>query len=819
MLLLAIKAVYTNYEYPFIIRLITMSDNTSNGIFARYALLDALHHEAPATGLKSTKRLFLRSLYHSVLFKAIFIVAACVLLIVLPFIEHKSSFAASTNYLTFKEDSVSTQSMLFWIGMIIELIFLGVLTVDVVLRGIILFPLCEIRRRPSNCERCKLSSYEMICKRYTFTFCVYAASLAISWLFLFGGFLTLIEPISFLKDEFTFIRQLVRPMFLIVQVSMIRKGLEAIFYSSLQLISILLLLFIVVFVFMMLGFAIFPHHLHSEHFGQSNIVADTDTVEEGEMYFNSSADTFWYLLVYLSTANSPDFGTPAYNNHRAYFFFFAIFFFLSSYLILKVISAFYALRFLHFLKESLERTNNNRQQCFEEAFKYLKDDSNTVKVHEIQNITVTELNIVDYNTFQILCVQKRNLNNREFKDLLSNLFGCCMPLEEDKNFYFGIGSSNTNTSKKTYYLYRAYFVFNILSLPCAMISFIILTTVFMVEYDDSLTEPHSLLVILLLTYSCLLIIEVFVRIGIFVYFLIGKNLQQPSCNFKNYGICIKRFCCILLKWFCLGHNLRSDAATKRFLGFLVDFFDWLLLFSIIVLGFIHIPCLNEGTYDDCFGLRNHIRVIQVTIVLIIFRMFRMLAKIPTFAIIFKSLLHILILLVPLMLLGYLFYYEFAVIGMAIFRGVNLNDTMAAIDCGSYENLNYHPYNFEDFGSSLVVLWNLMIVNNWHIIVDAYVRRMSPYVRIYFVIWWLFTEAILNGVLFGFLLEILSQAMTGYFELIKKMKKSDTIIKKIYFILKHYVLWWKTNPAFYFNMPWSMYDVIEEHGEVKQSSPV
>ena len=78
---------------------------SNSNVFAWYALLDALHHEAPATELKSTKRLFLRSLYHSVLFKAIFVVAACVLLIVLPFIEHKSSFTASTNYLMLEEES------------------------------------------------------------------------------------------------------------------------------------------------------------------------------------------------------------------------------------------------------------------------------------------------------------------------------------------------------------------------------------------------------------------------------------------------------------------------------------------------------------------------------------------------------------------------------------------------------------------------------------------------------------------------------------------------------------------------------------------
>ena len=778
---------------------------SNSNVYARYALLDALHHEAPATELKSTKRLLLRSLYHSVLFKAIFVVATCVLLIVLPFIEHKSSFTASTNYLMLEEESAPTKNKLLMTSLIIELFFLGVLMIDVILRGVVLFP------RP----------YENFCASYVVTYCAYTAALVISWICLIGSFITLAESVPSL-DALTFIRQLVRPMFLIVQVSMMRKVLKAIFYSSLQLISILLLLFIVVFVFMMLGFAIFPRHLHSEHFEQSNIVADADTVEEGETYFNSSSDTFWYLLVYLSTANSPDFGTPAYSNHRAYFMYFGIFFFVTSYLILKVISAFYALRFFYFLEESMQRTEEHRKKCFEEAFEKLKNESDAVD--QIQDITVNKLNLIDKDSFELLCDRPLpvTLDKDKFKSLLSKIFSFESKKVDTDKFTsllitFCISCQIWPSCKGRYacsYICVKLFT-DVLSLLLAMIQFICLTIFLMKDYDNSLTEPHSTMVKAMLVFSCLLLLE----FGAHIFLLIGhfKIILWPSCNFKDFDV--KRLCRIFLEWFFLGHNLRSDAATKRFLGFLVDFFDWLLLLSIIILGFIHAPCLEKGTYNKCLGLQNLIRIIQVTIVLVIFRMFRMLAKIPIFAIIFKSLLHILILFVPLMLLGYFLYYEFAVIGMAIFRGVNLNDTTAASICGSYENLNYHPYNFEDFGSSLVVLWNLMIVNNWHIIVDAYVRRMSPYVRIYFVIWWLFTETILNGVLFGFLLKILSQATESYFDWMQKVKDKDSKFKKLCFILKHYVWWGKSHEMkadLSVEMSWNIYDVIKPKEEMKNS---
>lgn len=123
-----------------------------------------------------------------------------------------------------------------------------------------------------------------------------------------------------------------------------------------------------------------------------------------------------------------------------------------------------------------------------------------------------------------------------------------------------------------------------------------------------------------------------------------------------------------------------------------------------------------------------------------------------------------------------------------FRGTNLTDTTSASDCGSYESLDYFSYNFEDFGSSLVLLWNLMIVNNWHIIVDAYVRRNSEAVRTYFVEWWFISETIINGVIYGILLEILANSTKRFFSLIKQLKELKSLPARFCLVLSQY-FWW------------------------------
>ena len=60
-----------------------------------------------------------------------------------------------------------------------------------------------------------------------------------------------------------------------------------------------------------------------------------------------------------------------------------------------------------------------------------------------------------------------------------------------------------------------------------------------------------------------------------------------------------------------------------------------------------------------------------------------------------------------------------------------NVTPDAHECGSYQQLRYWPNNFNDFASTIVVLWHLMVVNNWHVFLNAYkeVSGEAPFIKI------------------------------------------------------------------------------------------
>ncbi|KAA3675707.1 two pore calcium channel protein 2, partial [Paragonimus westermani] len=102
------------------------------------------------------------------------------------------------------------------------------------------------------------------------------------------------------------------------------------------------------------------------------------------------------------------------------------------------------------------------------------------------------------------------------------------------------------------------------------------------------------------------------------------------------------------------------------------------------------------------------------------------------------------------------YYTYALLGMNLFRGVivfNPNVTQSeGFECGSYQQLNYWPINFDDFAASIFLLWCLMVVNNWYVIVVAYQRALSRWVHVYMISWWVITVVGLLSLVTAFVIE-------------------------------------------------------------------
>lgn len=98
------------------------------------------------------------------------------------------------------------------------------------------------------------------------------------------------------------------------------------------------------------------------------------------------------------------------------------------------------------------------------------------------------------------------------------------------------------------------------------------------------------------------------------------------------------------------------------------------------------------------------------------------------------------------------YYFFAIIGMELFshydlRNCCINTTVEDFYKYSVNSTNaigyYYLNNFSNLLASGVTLFELTVVNNWFIVMDAFASVANPYSRIYFMMFYLLTMIVLT----------------------------------------------------------------------------
>jgi len=80
-------------------------------------------------------------------------------------------------------------------------------------------------------------------------------------------------------------------------------------------------------------------------------------------------------------------------------------------------------------------------------------------------------------------------------------------------------------------------------------------------------------------------------------------------------------------------------------------------------------------------------------------------------------------------------YFYSSIGVQVFGGLIRFDN-AALAASDYGLALYYPNNFNDFASSTVVLFELLIGNNWNVIQDGFLIVFGSLVRFFFITYYL-----------------------------------------------------------------------------------
>jgi hypothetical protein len=77
------------------------------------------------------------------------------------------------------------------------------------------------------------------------------------------------------------------------------------------------------------------------------------------------------------------------------------------------------------------------------------------------------------------------------------------------------------------------------------------------------------------------------------------------------------------------------------------------------------------------------------------------------------------------------FYLWAEIGTLIFGGLIYSSNPLMIN-SQYASSGYWANNFNDFYSGLVVLFELLVNNNWNVLMDGFVSITSDWARVFFI---------------------------------------------------------------------------------------
>ncbi|KAM8970903.1 LOW QUALITY PROTEIN: two pore channel protein 2 [Sarcophilus harrisii] len=176
--------------------------------------------------------------------------------------------------------------------------------------------------------------------------------------------------------------------------------------------------------------------------------------------------------------------------------------------------------------------------------------------------------------------------------------------------------------------------------------------------------------------------------------------------------------------------------------------------TLAVCGFPH-----PGWKPEMLGILSLWDMARLVNMFIVFRFLRIIPNVKLMSLVAGTLLDLVKNMRAFAGILVVVYYSFAIIGIGLFRGAlgapgnhSLVYANSTAPCGTFEQLEYWSNNFDDFAAALVTLWNVMVVNNWQVFLDAYTRYSSPWSKLYFVAWWLVSSVIWMNLFVAVILE-------------------------------------------------------------------
>ncbi|KAM9078505.1 two pore channel protein 2 isoform 9-T13 [Megaptera novaeangliae] len=468
-------------------------------------------------------------------------------------------------------------------------------------------------------------------------------------------------------------------------------------------------------------------------------------------HFRSLPEALTSLLVLLTTANNPDVMIPAYSKNRLYAIFFIAFTLIGSLFLMNLLTAIIYNQFRGYLMKSLQTSLLWRRLGIRAAYQVLSSMTAEGEAHP-EGVGVK---LQDF--LQVL--QKVQLGSDRKQAIMEKLHsrsGDLLSADEFQKLFdeFDKRVIKEHPPRPEYwspFLQSAQFLFshryfdylgNLMALGN-----LVTICVFLVLDADVLPEDRDDFVLGILN-------------GVFILYYLLE---------------------MLLKVFALGLQGYLVSSSNVFDGLLTVVLLVLEISTLAAYGFPHL-----GWKPEVLGLLSLWDVTRLVNMLAVFRFLRVIPRVEVsvgwwagwchlsgtrrnrvrafslsqlMAVVASTILDLIKNMRAFGGILVVVYYVFAVIGIILFRGVIVapgNSSLApdngSAPCGSFEQLEYWTNNFDDFAAALVTLWDVMVVNNWQVFLDAFRRYAGPWSKIYFVLWWLVSSVIWVNLFLALILE-------------------------------------------------------------------
>ncbi|KER28182.1 hypothetical protein T265_04939 [Opisthorchis viverrini] len=263
-----------------------------------------------------------------------------------------------------------------------------------------------------------------------------------------------------------------------------------------------------------------------------------------------------------------------------------------------------------------------------------------------------------------------------------------------------------------------------------------------------------------------------VSVQLRVHFLAQRKLHL---DFQITSWCFVAFYLLEqvgLMWAC-GVKLFFSKLSNVFNLIVVLF---LLIAKLVELAFLIYANGESPTHLENFPLWD---IVNLTNILLLMRALRLVNMFVWTSLVTSVLKDLPRNLAPVLGILLSVYYVYALLGMSLFHGVivyNANSSSTEnLQCGTYQQLQYWSINFDDFAASIVLLWDLMVVNNWHVIVTAYQQTLNNWVHLYMISWWLIAPVGLLSLVTAFVIESFLHRRDLYFKALALASRPKEVV--------------------------------------------